>query len=157
QTRHISLIVATGEKFAPCLQDAGSVLNSSTTKDTKSHKGLSPSEVFLRAPLCPLIRTLLKMQQKEELLQSFRLRPSVLHRDPGFCGRFGVGISLDGVAGAAGATVSGGASVKTFRMKPGGTVAVRIARSPDCSTLRPSENVFTSASVPCAPTLPSAA
>src|SRR5208283_4425728 len=79
------------------------------------------------------------------------------YRGPDFCGPFGAGGSLGGVAGEAGAVVSDGASVKTFLMNPGGTVAVRIARSPDCSTFRLSKNALTSASVPCGPTLPSAA
>jgi len=66
-------------------------------------------------------------------------------------GLFGVGAALGGpagIAGASGATASGGASVKTLRTKPGGTIAVKIARSPDCSTFRLLKNVFTSASVP---------
>src|SRR5258706_11955287 len=65
------------------------------------------------------------------------------YREPELSDCFGPG----GVAGAPGARVSGGASDNALRMNPGGTVAVRIARSPDCSTLRLSKKGFTSALV----------
>src|SRR6266404_9356518 len=100
------------------------------------------------------------MPRKVELLQ-FRFHPldeviQLSLSDSGSCERFGASGPFGGVAGAAGITVLGGASDNAFRMNPGGTAAVRIARSPDCSTLRLSKNIFTSASVPWAPTLPSA-
>src|SRR5271155_2556756 len=62
-----------------------------------------------------------------------------------------------GGSGGLGAVGSGEPSARTFLMNPGGTTAVRMARSPDCSTLRLPKKAFTSASVPWAPTLPSAA
>src|SRR6202051_5325743 len=75
----------------------------------------------------------------------------------GFRDFLGARSGSGGATTGGGATALGGASVKTLRTKPGGTVAVRIARSPDCSTFRLSKKAFTSASVPCVPTLTSAA
>src|SRR5258707_1318644 len=100
-----------------------------------------------------------------ELLQRFHLCSSVCtnplchwtrpddcrYRDPGLRDGFGAGGSVDGVAGSPGVIVSGDASDNALRTNPGGTTAVRIARLPDCSTLRLSKKVFTSASVPCGP------
>src|ERR1700686_3183049 len=92
-----------------------------------------------------------------ELLQDFCIPRQAGVRDRGFRGRFGAGANSGGAAAGGGATASGADSVKTLRTKPGGTVAVRIARSPDCSIFRLLKKVFTSASVPCVPMLPSAA
>jgi len=96
-----------------------------------------------------------QMLRKVKLLQHLRF-PTIWTRSATLLlSRFGLGRAiradrrLGGVSAAAGAPVSGGASVKALRMNPAGTIAVRMARSPACSTLRLSKNVFTSGSVPC--------
>src|ERR1035441_786802 len=78
------------------------------------------------------------------------------YRAAGFCGRGADSGRFGDAADAPGDTVWG-TSVRALRMKPDGMVAVRIVRSPACSTFRLSKNVFTSGSVPDEPMLPSAA
>lgn len=87
----------------------------------------------------------------------------------GFADRFGEagevgdsGVAVGAAGGACGAVcaptgeASLGVSARAFLMNPCGTVAVRMARSRVRSTFRVSKNAFTSTSVPCIPTLPSA-